>query len=569
MEKSLFEKINYLSQEDQNAVKKALEFATQAHEKQERFSGEEYIIHPIAVAEILADLRLDSASLCAALLHDTLEDTKITLRDLEKEFGKEIAFLVNSVSKLSTIKYHGQELEIENFRKMFLAMAKDIRVILIKLADRLHNMRTIQWVPKEKQKRIASETMEIYAPIASRLGMGYMKGELEDLSFPILHPEEYQWLKNKVKQQYEERTAYLEKIKPTIVGEFEKEKVPFLSISLRAKHYWSLYRKMKRYDMDWNKIYDLVAARIIVPTITDCYGALGVIHKLWKPMPGRIKDFIATPRPTGYQSLHTTVFAQDGVVVEFQIRTKEMHEIAEKGIAAHWLYDEFSKDKKRHSFKPHQLNWIRQLHDWQETFSHAQSEDFLSALKIDFFQDRIFVFTPKGDVIDLPENATPVDFAFQIHSDIGERCIGAKVNGKMVALSEPLKSSDVVEIITSKNKKPSSDWLTFVKTSEARRRIQQFLGVTKPLAHQKQKEIKIQFRIIVKDRVGLLKDISEVFFKNKINIISSSTGIETNKKEHALVFNVSIQQKHNVEQLIQQIKRVNSVERCEKITLDW
>jgi GTP pyrophosphokinase len=319
--------------------------------------------------------------------------------------------------------------------------------------------------------------------------------------------------------------------------------------------------------MDWEKIYDLVAARIIVPTVTDCYATLGVLHKLWHPVPGRIKDFIATPRPTGYQSLHTTVFAHKGIMVEFQIRTPEMHEVAEKGIAAHWLYDEMEKTKYRRKFQPNQPTWVRQLKEWQDTFSRGQSEEFLKSLKIDFFHDRIFVFTPKGDIIDLPEGATPVDFAFQIHSAIGEQCAGAKVNGKMVALNEPLISADIVEIITAKHKKPSPDWLKFVKTSEARRRIQQALKVHSP-AHFKASELKAQFRIVVKDRIGLLKDINTVFSRHKINVVSSNTGLDKNKKDHVLVFTVAAPPACNIERVGAQLEKVKSVQQCQRLTMN-
>lgn len=475
----LLQKVKYLPEEEQKSIQKAIVFIKKAHFNQKRLSGESYIIHPIAVAEILAELKLDSLSIIAGLLHDVLEDTPITFKEIEKEFGKEVANLVKGVSKLSEIKYRGQERSVENFRRMFLAVAEDFRVILIKFADRLHNMRTIKWLPQEKQKRIALETMEIFAPLANRLGMGRLKGEFEDLAFPILYPNEYNWIRNEVNKRYGERENYLRKLKPIIEKELRTEKINFIEINFRAKHLWSLYQKLQRYDMDWDKIYDLVALRIIVKTISDCYGALGVIHKLWHPLPGRIKDYIALPKPNGYQSLHTTVFAKDGVITEFQIRTEEMHRVAENGIASHWLYDEFGKNREKTFSLPKKgmFSWINQLLEWQKKLSSNTSKEFLGTLKFDFFNNRIFVFTPKGDVINLPQDATPIDFAYQIHSEIGDHCIGAKVNGKLTALSSQLKNGDIIEIITAKNKKPSADWLKFVKTYKAKDKIKQALKI--------------------------------------------------------------------------------------------
>jgi len=372
---------------------------------------------------------------------------------------------------------------VENLRKLFLAMAKDIRVILIKFADRLHNMKTLDALPKEKQKRIALETLEIYAPLSSRLGIGELKGQLEDLAFPYVHPKEYQEIINQVKEKYSQSKRYLEKISPLIKKTLNKKGVRVIEIHSRTKHYYSLYKKLLRYDMDWHRIYDLVALRIIVPDIENCYAALGVIHKNWKPLIGRIKDYIAIPKPNGYQSIHTTIFCQEGKITEFQIRTPQMHEEAEYGIAAHWHYTEkkgfrdyikqaifLKKSDKKTRQLIEELTWVKQLQEWQkEQFSSPN--EFINSLKIDFLKDRIFVFTPKGDIIDLPEGATPVDLAYEIHSDIGDQCAGAKVDGKMTALSEQLQNGQVIEIITQKNKKPSRDWLKFVKTSQAKKRI--------------------------------------------------------------------------------------------------
>ncbi|MFA5767188.1 MAG: bifunctional (p)ppGpp synthetase/guanosine-3',5'-bis(diphosphate) 3'-pyrophosphohydrolase [Candidatus Paceibacterota bacterium] len=469
---------------DQKLTKKAMDFAQAAHAGQKRASGEDYIIHPIRVAEILTQMNLDSKTIAAGLLHDVADDTDKTLQDIEKEFGSEVAFLVNGVSKLGKLRYPESGMEIktveeraeepidkraENLRKMFFAMGEDLRVVLIKLADRLHNMETLGSLPPEKRKRIALETLEIYAPLADRLGMGEMKVELEGLAFPFLYPREYEWLINNVKERYEKRRAYLEKVQPALKKILLKEGVKILDMHSRAKSYWSLYQKLLRYDMNFEKIYDLIALRIIVKDVTSCYRALGAIHKHWKPLPQKIQDFIALPKPNGYQGLHTTVFCIDGKLTEFQIKTREMHEEAENGICSHWAYKQgIDLGKQGDKFA-----WVQQLRDWQKDVS--KSKEFLEALKIDFFKHRIFVFTPRGDVIDLPEGATPVDFAYTVHTEIGNKCAGAKVNGKMVALSHILRNGDLVEIITEKNKKPSRAWLEFAKTSIARSRIKNWL----------------------------------------------------------------------------------------------
>ena len=469
---------------DQKLVKKAMEFATAAHQGQKRVSGEDYIIHPLRVAEILTQMNLDSKTVAAGLLHDVADDTPKTLQDIEKEFGDEIAFLVSGVSKLGKLRYPKTGLEVktveerigepldrraENLRKMFLAMGEDLRVVLIKLADRLHNMETLGSLPPEKRQRIALETLEIYAPLADRLGMGEMKVELEGLSFPYLYPREYEWLINNVKERYEKRKGYLDRVQPILKKTLEKEGIKISDIHSRAKSYWSLYQKLLRHDMNFDKIYDLIALRIIVKDVTQCYKALGTIHKYWKPLPQKIQDYIALPKPNGYQGLHTTVFCIDGKLTEFQIKTKEMHEEAENGICAHWAYKEgVSLTAGKNKFV-----WVQQLRDWQG--EALKSEEFLETLKIDFFKHRIFVFTPMGDVIDLPEGATPVDFAYTVHTEIGHKCSGAKVNGKMVTLYHILRNGDVVEILTDKNKKPSRTWLEFVKTSIAKSKIKSWL----------------------------------------------------------------------------------------------
>ena len=481
---------------DPDLIEQAYKFAEKIHAGQERMTGEDYIFHCLGAAEIVSDLKVDSKTIAATLLHDVIDDgpgDKAKLeKQVEKEFGKEITRLVNGITKLGKIKYRGAERQVENLRKMFLAMAEDIRVIIIKLADRLHNMRTLSALTPEKRQRIAAETLNVYAPLADRLGIGHLKGELEDLSFQYLMPGEYQWLLNQVREQIEEREKYLQKISPDLKKELLKESIHLVEIHWRAKHYWSLYKKLQRYEMNLNRIYDLVALRVIVKDIEDCYATLGLIHKLWRPLPGRIKDYIALPKPNGYQSIHTTVFCQGGKITEIQIRTTKMHEEAERGIAAHWYYAEQKGIKSyiKKIFTPapaKELLWIKQLQDWQKE-TQAVPEEFFQSLKIDFFKDRIFVFTPMGDVIDLPEGATPLDFAYSIHSDIGQHCQGAKVDGKMVALNTPLRNGQVVEIITQKNARPSQDWLKIAKTHQALNRIRQWISKNKNRIIQPAKE---------------------------------------------------------------------------------
>jgi len=461
-------------------IERAYQFAEKAHRGQKRKSGEDYIYHCLETAMTLAKLKMDAETIAAGLLHDVLDDTKTSSGQLRKKFGENILNLVKGICKVGKIKYHGKERMVENLRKLFLAMAKDIRVILIKLSDRLHNMETLDALPEEKQKRIALETLEIYAPIANRLGIREIGGDLEDLAFKYVYPKEYQEVVKRVKDRYIKGKEYLKKITPIVKKNLTRKNVRVIEIHARTKHYYSLYRKLLRYDMDWHKIYDIVALRIIVPDIESCYAALGIIHKKWKPLIGRIKDYIAISKPNGYQSLHTTVFCQGGKITEFQIRTPQMHQESEYGIAAHWYYSEekglksYIKRKILHQ-KPErefkkELSWVKQLQEWQnEKFSSP--EEFIDSLKIDFLKDRIFVFTPKGDIIDLPEGAIPIDFAYEIHTDVGNQCAGAKVDEKLVPLSRPLQNGEVVEIITQKNKKPNRDWLQIVKTNAAKSKI--------------------------------------------------------------------------------------------------
>ena len=469
----ILSKLKNRSKEDIELITKAYDFARMAHEGQNRFSGEQYFDHPCNVAKTLAEMDADTNTVVAGLLHDVCEDGAATPEDIAKEFGKEVAFLVEGVTKLGKLKYKGEERYAENLRKMFIAMAEDIRVVLIKLADRLHNMRTLEHVPEYKRKRIADETLEIYAPLSDRLGMWRLKGILEDLAFPYSFKEQYQELSPKVRNRLAKKEAYLAKVKSKLKKELAAQGIEVTKIDSRLKHIFSIYKKLKeRGDNDIESINDLVAARIIVKNVGDCYAALGIIHKLWTPVPGKVKDYIALPKPNGYQSLHTTVFCDDGEITEFQIRTEKMDYEAKHGIAAHLAYSEAGKPKAGAKIGK-KFEWIRQISEWQHEVSG--SKEFIDSLKIDVFKDRIFVFTPKGDVIDLPDGATPIDFAYSVHSEVGNYCNGAKINGKMVSLEHQLKNGDVCEIITAKNKKPSSSWLNFVKTNYARSRIKSAL----------------------------------------------------------------------------------------------
>jgi GTP pyrophosphokinase len=464
---------------DFNLIEKSAYFAQEIYRGMTRLSGQTYFEHCLEIALDLAKLKLDSASVSAAILHESIERANQSKSELEKRFGPEITFLIEGVTNVGKIEHQNVRRSIENLRKLFLAMAQDIRVVLIKLVNRLHGLKTLHVFNEEKQKRIASETLEIYAPLADRLGIGEIKGQLEDLAFQYVYPEDYKKITNQVKDKYAEGKEYLKRITPLVKEMLAERGIKVIEIHARTKHYYSLYKKLLRYDMDWHKIYDLVALRIIVPDMESCYAALGIIHKRWKPLIGRIKDYIAIPKLNGYRSLHTTVFCQDGKITEFQIRTPEMHEEAEHGIAAHWHYNEqkglrsyikrkILKQKPGKELEK-ELVWVKQLREWQKDYSSSQ--EFLNSLKIDFLKDRIFVFTPKGDIVDLPEGATPVDFAYEVHTDIGNQCIGAKIDGKLSSLSTPLKNGQVVEILTQKNKKPSRDWLKFVKTNQARNRI--------------------------------------------------------------------------------------------------
>lgn len=467
--------INKISEYDSSAdvslLEKAFNYAQMAHSGQKRISGEPYIIHPIEVALILADLQLDTPTICAALLHDVVEDTNYTYFNIVDEFGGEIALLVDGVTKLSRIDFKSKEdAQAENLRKMFIAMARDIRVILIKLADRLHNMRTLHYQPEAKQKEIAAETLEIFAPLAHRLGISRFKWELEDLSFYYLEPDIYYKIARRLKRKRKEREEYVHELIKQISHGIEQIGITG-DIAGRPKNIYSIYKKMIKQGKDIDEIYDKIAIRVIVEDIRDCYGVLGIIHTMWKPLPGRFKDYIATPKPNMYQSLHTTLIGKGGEPFEVQIRTLEMHRTAEYGIAAHWRYKE--GDNPREKKFDEKLSWLRQILEWQQDIKDTR--EFMESLKIDLFDDTVFVFTPKGAVIELPKGACPVDFAYRVHTEVGHRCTGAKVNGRIVPLDFPLANGDIVEILTSKNSSgPTYGWLNFVKTSSAKSRIKQW-----------------------------------------------------------------------------------------------
>ena len=458
-------------------ILKAYNYALKNHGEQMRKSGEPYIIHPVNVAYTIAELGLDEQTICAALLHDVVEDTNATNEDLKNEFGPEIAEMVDGVTKLKKIQYATiEENQVENYRKMFLAMGKDIRVIIIKLADRLHNMRTLEHLSRERQIAIAQETMQLYAPLANRLGLYAMKWELEDLGFKYLNPEEYMELVKGIEQKREERLKFIEKIMADIRVQLKKQRIE-AEVTGRAKHLYSIYRKMRRDNKTLDQIYDLFALRIIVNSVKDCYAALGIVHEMYNPMPGRFKDYIAVPKPNMYQSIHTTLLGEKGTPFEVQIRTWDMHRIAEYGIAAHWAYKEanYGSKKGQQTVKAtdDKLAWLREALEWQQEMQDPQ--EFLETLKTELFEDEVYVFTPKGAIKVLPRGATPIDFAYAIHAEIGNHMVGAKINSKMVPIITPIKNGDIIEIITSDNSKgPSQDWLKFVKSSSAKNKILQW-----------------------------------------------------------------------------------------------
>lgn len=466
LENVLAKVVRYHPAPDLGIVRNAFEFAAEAHSGQMRKSGEPYITHPVGVADIVASLKLDELSLCAALLHDTVEDTDVTLEDIETRFGSEVAALVDGVTKLGKVHFSTKkELQAESFRKMLVAMSKDIRVLLVKLADRTHNMRTLKHMPPVKQRPIAQETLEIYAPLANRLGVSWLKTELEDFSFRYLYPEEYYDLVRNVDAKQGHRQEYTNRVIQTLEKKMRDNGLE-CEVTGRPKHLYSIWRKMKTQKIEYDQVFDAIAFRIIVDSVTQCYEALGVIHTHWKPIPGRFKDYIALSKPNLYRSLHTSVIGPDNERIEIQIRTAEMHRIAEEGIAAHWKYKEGAKMSLKDEQK---FAWLKQLMEWQRELKDPT--EFLDTVKVDLFSDEVYVFTPKGDVRVFPRGSTPVDFAYSVHTEVGHHCTGARIGGVMVPLGYKLRNGDVVEIMTRNTQRPNSDWLKFVKTSRAKNRI--------------------------------------------------------------------------------------------------
>ena len=475
---------------DVELLRKAYVFSAFEHKGQVRHSGEPYLVHPIEVANILSDMRLDVVTLVAGLLHDVVEDTLTTVERLTEVFGREVAHLVDGVTKISAISFSSsEERQAENFRKMLLAMVDDIRVILVKLADRLHNMRTLNHLPEDRRLRIAQETLDIYAPIANRLGMSKFKNELEELSFKHLEPDAYESLRQRVERKRKATEPLTEELRRQLVAKLEDAPVPILSVDGRVKRLYSIHTKLKRQKIDLDQVYDFVALRVVTRTVRDCYAALGIIHQTWSPVPGRIKDFIAMPRANGYQSLHTSVVSDHGFPFEVQIRTEEMHHRAEEGIASHWKYKEGRVGAQRD--EPY-FQWLRQLLEVQQEVRDPQ--EFLQNLKIDLYPEEVYLFTPKGEVKTLPRGATPIDFAYAVHTDVGHRCVGARVNGKMVPLRSPLKHGDIVEIVTAAKQKPSRDWLNSVTTAKARNKIRHFLQI-----EEKARSIEIGKKLLEKE----------------------------------------------------------------------
>jgi GTP diphosphokinase / guanosine-3',5'-bis(diphosphate) 3'-diphosphatase len=474
--------------DDQELVRKAYEFSQRIHSGQQRASGEPYLVHPLEVALVLAEIKMDAVAVAAGLLHDSVEDTSVTIVDIRKEFGEQVAHIVEGVTKISKIDFSShEEQQAENLRKMMLAMVDDIRVVLIKLADRLHNMRTLQHLPPERQQKIARETLDIYGPIAHRLGMGKIRGELEDLGFRYLDPIGYQQVHDAVEARRKKGEQFLSSVEQVLRDKLKEAGIT-ARVESRIKRLYSIHKKLLKQHISVDQVYDLYAMRVVMRSVQDCYAVLGIVHNLWRPVPGRIKDFIAMPRPNLYQSLHTSVITEDGTSFEVQIRTEEMHRMAEEGIAAHWKY----KDGPVSAQEEQRLAWLRQVVEWQRDVSDPN--EFLSTLKIDLYPEEVYTFTPKGKVVVLPRESTPIDFAYTIHTEVGHMCVGAKVNGRMVPLRHRLHSGDIVEIITQAGHKPSRDWLSVVRSSRARNKIKHWLNV-----HQRERAIEIGKKLIEKE----------------------------------------------------------------------
>lgn len=547
---------------DTKLIIKAYNYAKEKHGTQCRKSGEPYIIHPVQVAYILADIGLDEATICAALLHDVVEDTEVTHEDLVRDFGEEIATMVAGVTKLGELRYQAstEERQVENYRKMFLAMGKDIRVIIIKLADRLHNLRTLKYLRRDRQIANAKETMELYAPLANRLGIYSLKWELEDLAFKYLYPEEYRELVEGIDKKREERLQFIEKIMDDIRGQLKKQKIE-AEVTGRAKHLYSIYRKMKRDNKTLDQIYDLFALRILVNSVKDCYAALGVVHEMYSPMPGRFKDYIAVPKPNMYQSIHTTLLGEKGTPFEVQIRTWEMHRIAEYGIAAHWAYKEANYGKKGKqvvTVTKDKLAWLRETLEWQQDMKDPQ--EFLNTLKTELFEDEVYVFTPKGKILVLPRDATPIDFAYSIHEEIGNHMVGCKINSKMMPIITKLQSGDIVEIMTSDSQKgPSRDWLKFIKTTKAKSKIQSWFK-----KEQRSENIEKGKDLIEKEikRIGISHD--ELFKQDYINAALDRYKFKNLEEMYAGVGFGAISQVKIISRMLEEYRKSHKEENIEQ-----
>ena len=546
---------------DTKLITKAYNYAVSHHGDQKRKSGEPYIIHPLQVAYILSTLGLDDATICAALMHDLAEDTDVTIQDISREFSPEIADMVNGVTKLGKINYvSAEEEQVENYRKMFLAMGKDIRVILIKLADRLHNMRTLKFLSRDRQIANAKETMELYAPLANRLGVYSLKWELEDLAFKYLYPEEFRELVEGIDKKREERLKFIDEIKDEIKLNLKKERIEG-EITGRAKHFYSIYRKMQRDNKTLDQIYDLFALRILVNSVKDCYAALGVVHELYTPMPGRFKDYISVPKPNMYQSLHTTLIGPNGTPFEVQIRTYNMHRVAEFGIAAHWAYKEssFLKGKKSNVVVTEdKLAWLRESLEWQKDMQDPQ--EFLKTLKTELFEDEVYVFTPKGEIKTLPKGSTPIDFAYMIHAEIGNKMVGCKINSKMMPIITKLKSGDIVDIITNDNSKgPSRDWLKFVQSTSAKTKIQQWFK-----KNEKQQNISRGKDLVEKEikRIGMTEE--ELFIQKYYSQALQRYAFKTLDDMYAAVGFGSITANKIIARTLEEYRKYHNEENVEK-----